>query len=178
MGKTSFVYNLIVVSLSVIVFSLISVSSVSAQDDRVYRLANFLASFNSPLVYSAPDFVMYADQNGLDYRLLPAIAGVESTFGKNYIEGTYNAYGWGQGTIPFNSWSEGIAKISSKLRTEYIQKGAPSLEQIGRRYCPPNAIKWTSNVQYFMNQIENVDISTNPMSIYPKFGFKHPPLTI
>ena len=28
------------------------------------------------------DFVTYADTNGLDYRLVPAITGVESTFGK------------------------------------------------------------------------------------------------
>lgn len=128
MGKTTFVHYLIVVV--------------------TFFFILFLALFNSPLVYSAPDFVTYADQNGLDYRLLPAIAGVESTFAKNYIEGTFNAYGWGQGTIPFDSWADGIAKISSKLRSEYIQKGASSLEQI------------------------------NPVSLFPKSGFRHPPLTI
>lgn len=122
-------------------------------DNRAQILSQFLAKYNSPLEASAEDFVAAADANNLDWRMLAAISGIESTFGKQMIQGTYNAYGWGGGTIRFESWSDGIWTISSALKEKYVAKGADNIYKIGRIYCPPNPL-WASKVQSFMDKIE------------------------
>lgn len=132
-----------------------------AIDIRAQKLAVFLSNYHSPLVYFAQDFVASADQNGLDYRLLVAIAGVESTFGQNYIYETHNAYGWGGGVIPFKSWPDGIAKVSEGLKKGYLDKGAKEVEQIAPIYCPPTSSHWAAKVRYFMAKIEATDPSDN-----------------
>jgi hypothetical protein len=62
---------------------LISEQGKTAFDFRVENLRNFFDKYNSPLAKYSEEFVTYADKNNLDYRLIPAITGVESTFGKN-----------------------------------------------------------------------------------------------
>ncbi len=121
-------------------------------DYRVARLRAYLQSQNSPLAPYAGDFVKSADKYGLDWRLVPAISGVESTFGKR-IPGGYNAYGWAGGNYRFASWEDSIEVVSKSLREDYIDKGAPTIAKIGRRYCPPNPA-WSGKVKFFMEKIE------------------------
>ena len=128
--------------------------TVAAQDIRAQKLATFLSKYNSPLAYFSNDFVQEADRNGLDYRLLPAIAGVESTFARNFIPETHNVYGWGGGEIGFQSWPDGITKVSLGLKKGYLDKGAGSVEDIAKIYCPPNSSRWAQNVRLFMEKIE------------------------
>ena len=122
-------------------------------DFRVSNLRNFLSEYNSPLVPYAEDFVAYADEYGIDYRLVPAITGVESTFGKQIPYDSYNAYGWAGGDYRFNSWPESIGTVSATLKTQYIDKGASSIPQIARRYAPPSTT-WSGHVQYFVSKID------------------------
>ncbi len=140
---------------------LLMAQPVQAFDARVLKVHQFLLKQDSPLADYSADFVQEADNSGLDYRLLVAISGVESTFGKNYISGTYNAYGWGVGQIPFTSWYDGIVKVSQGLKNQYINKGAKNVDQIAKIYCPPTSDHWAQSVKYFITQIENTDI-TNP----------------
>lgn len=127
-------------------------------DYRVENLRNFLEKFNSPLAPYAEDFVNYADANGLDYRLVPAISGVESTFGKFIPDGSYNAYGWVNGNYSFKSWSDSISTVSATLNTEYINKGAPTINQIAKRYAPPS-VTWGGNVKYFVSKIDTLPLN-------------------
>lgn len=140
------------------------IQSTSARDSlREVKLAKFFQHYGSPLADSASVFVSEADKNGLDYRLLPAISGVESTFGRNYILGTYNVYGWGGGEIRFSSWQEGISQVSKGLKENYINKGAIDLEAVSWIYCPPGNLSWAAKVKHFMEQIDQTDttISNN-----------------
>src|SRR5579864_6730558 len=50
------------------------------RDNRVEILQKFLEQYNSPLASNAETFVKEADKNKIDWKLLPSIAGVESTF--------------------------------------------------------------------------------------------------
>jgi hypothetical protein len=130
----------------------------SDYDYRVENLKNFLEKYNSPLADYASDFVAYADANGLDYRLVPAISGVESTFGKNIPSNSYNAYGWVNGNYDFNSWPDSIATVSSTLKNSYIDKGAESIPQIAKRYAPPSTT-WGNGVKYFVSKIDTLPLS-------------------
>lgn len=129
-----------------------------AFDYRVENLRNFLLKFNSPLAPYAQDFVTYADANGLDYRLVPSISGVESTFGKAIPSNSFNAYGWANGNYSFTSWSDSIGVVSATIRTEYIEKGATTISKIARRYAPPSST-WGGKVKYFEGKIDTLPLS-------------------
>jgi hypothetical protein len=131
--------------------------SIEKTDYRSEKLRKFLEEYDSELSPYARQFVKYADEYGLDWRLLPAIAGIESTFGKQMIDGTYNAYGWAGGKYRFASWEDSIATISKSLKDDYLEKGAVTLFQIAHRYCPPSTT-WRYKVVYFMNKIDPIPL--------------------
>lgn len=126
---------------------------VTANDPRVATLEKYLAKHNSPLADHAAEFVTAADAYQLDWRFVPAIAGVESTFGKRIPGGSFNAYGWANGKYKFTSWDHSINVVSQALREKYLDRGAPNINAIARRYAPPSKT-WAGNVRFFMKKIE------------------------
>lgn len=122
-------------------------------DIRVIKLEKFLARYNSPLTPYADVFVRSADRHDIDWRLVPAITGVESTFGKRIPYNSYNAYGWANGDYKFESWESSIEHVTKTLREKYYNKGADTIDKIARRYAPPSKT-WGNNVKFFMNKIE------------------------
>ncbi len=125
------------------------------EDTRVKILRNFLKRYNSPLVPYTQEFVDAADSYGVDWRLLPAITGVESTFGKQIPASSFNAYGWNNGDFKFTSWEDSIWYVTSQLRVRYLDRGATTIPQIGRIYAPPSPF-WAGKVIFFMAKIEAV----------------------
>jgi len=128
-------------------------AELEAFDYRVENLRNFLEKYNSPLTSYADEFVQYADENDLDYRLVPAISGVESTFGKRIPVDSFNAYGWANGEYTFESWEDSISHVSLVLKNKYIDKGAVSINQIAKIYAPPSST-WGKNVSFFVRKID------------------------
>jgi hypothetical protein len=168
--------KLIIYSLFITALMSLSVSTIGAQtlsdssatlkngggdigfDYRVENLRNFLKKYDSPLASFAEDFVTYADINGLDYRLVPAISGVESTFGKHIPSNSYNAYGWANGEYSFTSWQDSIAHVSETLKNSYIDKGAPTIAKIAKRYAPPSTT-WGNGVKFFIGKIDTLPLN-------------------
>ncbi|MBI2601242.1 glucosaminidase domain-containing protein [Candidatus Daviesbacteria bacterium] len=135
------------------------------EDQRVKILADYLAKYNSPLQYHAQDFIDAADEYGIDWRLVPAIAGVESTFGR-FIPGGYNAWGWGvYGTqaIYFTSWKDGIFTVSKGLKENYISKGLTDPYAMNRIYAASPAWGW--KVDYFLKDIDSFSREYNNLPI-------------
>lgn len=128
-------------------------------DQRVRNLRNYLRYNNSPLEDYSSDFVRLADKYNIDWRLVPAITGVESTFGKFIPQGSYNAYGWANGNYYFTSWPESIEIVTKTLRENYFNRGADTVEEIAPIYAPPSQT-WASKVRFFIGSIENF----NPQS--------------
>ncbi len=123
-------------------------------DNRAVILAKYLAKFNSPLQYHAQDFIDASETYQLDWKMLPAIAGVESTFGK-HIPGGFNAWGWGvYGTqaIYFSSWKDGIFTIAKGLRESYLNRGLTDPYSINAVYAA--SPYWGGKVSYFMQDLE------------------------
>ncbi|OGE26012.1 hypothetical protein A3C26_01265 [Candidatus Daviesbacteria bacterium RIFCSPHIGHO2_02_FULL_39_12] len=136
-------------------------------------LASYLAKFNSPLQYHAQDFIDAAKTYELDWRLVPAIAGVESTFGK-FIPGGYNAWGWGvygSQAIFFNSWKDGIFTVAKGLKEDYISRGLLDPYAMNKRYAA--SPHWGGKVSFFIADIEkfvqeyNAQNPKKPISITP-----------
>jgi len=130
-------------------------------DNRKKILADYLAKYNSPLQPYAGDFVDAADANGIDWRLVAAISGVESTFGKHTpgsLVGqsiSYNGWGWGvYGTkaLYFDSWTHGINTVSAGLGKNYVAKGRVTPDQIGKIYAASPT--WSIKVNYFLKDMD------------------------
>jgi hypothetical protein len=123
-------------------------------DMRAQILEKYLAKFDSPMQYNAQDFIDAAKAYNLDWKMLPAIAGVESTFGR-HIPGGFNAYGWGvygSQAIYFTSWTDGIFTVAKGLRENYLDKGLNDPYSINKVYAESPA--WGRKVSYFMNDLE------------------------
>lgn len=132
-----------------------------SSDPRLVKLDTFLVAKTSPLADYTKDFIFFADQFDIDWRLLPAITGIESSFGKIIPAGSYNAYGWGNGKIYFSSWPESIEVVSRALSEKYYQKGLDTPEKIGPVYAPPSP-DWAGKIRAVMNQIDQVKLPPEP----------------
>jgi len=122
-------------------------------DQRVVALENFLNKYNSPLEPYAKEFIKAADYYEIDWRLIPSITGIESTFGKYIPYNSYNAYGWNGGDYQFKSWPDSIWHVAEVLKTKYYDRGAKKIPQIARIYAPPSVI-WVGAVTHFTTEIE------------------------
>lgn len=135
-------------------------------DIRSKQLEGLFKSYNSPLVSYADYFVKMADKYSIDWKLLAAITGVESTFGKHIPKGSYNAYGWGNGAIFFSSWEESIEQVSKTLGEKYYKRGLNNPYKIAPVYCPPSNV-WAEKVIKFMGEIDEfekeVDLKILPL---------------
>ena len=136
-------------------------SSKSAKtDNRAQILRSYLNTYNSPLAPYSEDFVRTADKYSLDWKLVAAISGLESTFGHQIPYNSYNGWGWGiygDNIIRFKSWPEGIETISRGLRYNYLKDRTESDPYvIGPTYA--SSPTWAQRVAYFMQKIEEYRI--------------------
>jgi len=132
-------------------------SALVTKDERVEHLHKFLLSHDSPLASEAGHFIAEADRLNLDWKLVAAISGTESTFGKQVPYGSFNAWGWGiptgaQWGLAFSNWKAGITAVSEGLRYNYVDKGAKTIDQIGYIYAASPA--WANHVRFFIDKIE------------------------
>lgn len=124
------------------------------KDIRQEKLEQFLKSYDSPLAAYAGVFIQKADEYNIpDWKLVPAVTGVESTFGKAIPFNSYNAYGWNNGNYSFSSWEESIDVVTRTLKFKYIDRGLDTVEKIACVYAPPSNT-WAGKVNYFMHEIE------------------------
>jgi hypothetical protein len=110
-----------------------TIKIVNSPDARVEALRGFFRSIHSPLAPLAADFVQAADHNGLDWRLLPSIAMVESSGGIHYKN--RNIFGWGSGHTKFRSIRSSIHYVASRLSRSRLYAGKDVLAVL-RTYNP------------------------------------------
>lgn len=126
------------------------------KDIRAKKLKAYLEKYNSPLAPSAQVLVEEADKNKIDWKLIAAISGVESTFCHHIPYQSNNCWGWGvygDNVIVFKSYDEGIITISKTLKEQYMEKwGAKDIYKIGRYYAASPT--WATHVDYFMKDID------------------------
>ena len=109
-------------------------AAVSYQNDaRLESLKLFLQKRNSPIENLAADFVAASDRYNLDWRLLPAIAVLESGAGERYMNN--NIFGWDSCKVHFVSVRTGIHHVASRLANSKLYKDK-DLDGILRTYNP------------------------------------------
>ena len=140
-------------------------------DHRVETLKRFLEKYNSDFAQNAQVFVDEADKNNLDWKLLVAISGVESTFGQAVPPNCNNAWGYniyGDHRRCFDSYAEAIKTISYDIRHLYMDTwGATDVYSIGGMYAasPTWAQRVVANMQSIQDFADKTASPTLPISL-------------
>lgn len=124
-------------------------------DPRLPILQNFFAARHCPIRDLASEFLKAADNNGLDWRLLPSISFVESGGGK--VQRNNNIFGWNSGRHRFASIREAIYATAAKLAHSklYVNKDT-------------DHILWTYNpIPRYGERVKNVMRSIASADFYP-----------
>ena len=115
----------------------------------------------SPLIGSAGTFDLASRKYNLDWRLLVAIAGAETSFGTyGPSQGIKNPFGMGPG-IRYSSWDNAIMAAAKNLRENYLDQGLTTVAKIQGKWAPGGAANdptglnsnWTRNVTAYMTRM-------------------------
>jgi len=137
-------------------------ANVIAADSRALLLWSFLKKHDSPMAPYADLIVSKADEYGIDFRLVVAIAMCESNLGKKMPSSdSYNAWGiavyTGQTSgAMFNDWPHAIEWVNKYIKEHYYDKGLVDLRDIGSVWAPPSVetgYSWTNCVEKFQGSI-------------------------
>lgn len=123
-----------------------------SSDPRLSRLKAFLQAHRSPLYAQAHHFLGAADLYGLDWRLLPAIAVLETGAGRTARNN--NFFGWASGERLFPSAPYAIHWVAWRLARSPLYRGR-TLDAVLRTYNPhPN---YARRVAALMRRLGNVE---------------------
>jgi hypothetical protein len=106
-----------------------------SNDPRLVQLKNFFKERDCPVHRYAADFLFAADQNDLDWRLLPSISFVESTGGKFFANN--NVFGWNSCKQRFPSVQAGIHIVAGQLGKSSVYKNKSIDEKLRTYNCRP-----------------------------------------
>lgn len=109
---------------------------------RAEAIDSYYMERNMPLAGYGKNFVTEAEKNGIDWRLLPAIAVRESSGGIHACGA--NPFGWASCKRSFNTIEEAIASVSNHLggnneNTAHFYAGK-STKEILKTYNPPSIV--------------------------------------
>jgi hypothetical protein len=129
------------------------------REENAAKIDAYFAKGNMPLAGYGMKMVLEAEKNGLDWRLIPAIAVRESTGGRHACKSvSYSAFGWGSCKISFKSYDHAIESLAEhlggnnpKTARYYDNK---SVKDILRTYNPPSVVPtYAEEVIAVMNKI-------------------------
>ncbi|KKR62008.1 MAG: hypothetical protein UU01_C0012G0003 [Parcubacteria group bacterium GW2011_GWA2_40_37] len=133
------------------------------KDQKVAAIDRYFRERDMPLEGMGMKMVLEAEKNGLDWRLLPAIAIQESTAGKNMFAPN-NPFGWGK-KIKFDSFDQAIETVARNLggnnpNTDHHYAGKTT-EEILKTYNPPSVVhNYAKQVMNIMKDIGEEDITS------------------
>lgn len=134
-------------------------------DSRAAQMRVVLTKYNSPMVGLEETLIKTAEKYGLDWTLMAAIAGTESSFGKRMPYNCNNPYGWGiygDNKICFDSLEASIEGVASGLAKKY---NISSIESIARTYNKVSTEGWIKHTKFFMHKIKTAEVPVSSLPI-------------
>lgn len=136
-------------------------------DPRAAQMRIVLEQYNSPMVGLEDVMIATAEKYNLDWTLLAAIAGTESTFGNHMPANCVNPYGWGvygDNKLCFTDFKDSIEGVAAGLSGKY---NTTSVEAIAHTYNKVSTDGWIMHTHYFMNKIKTapVPVATLPITL-------------
>lgn len=134
-------------------------------DLRAEKMKVVLKKYNSPMLGLENVLISTAEKYNLDWTILAAIAGTESSFAKRMPYECINPYGWGiygSNKLCFKSLEDAIEGVASGLAKKY---NISSIESIARTYNTVSTDGWIMHTKYFMNKIKTAEIPVSSLPI-------------
>jgi len=131
-------------------------------DPRIEKVERFLKKYNSPMASEAKTFVIAGDVFKIDYKLLVAMAGVESTFGKHTPScAPFNPFGWKSYSSPcgfyrFQDFKESINHVAQRISSMPVYgqfRESGSLTELQQIYNGEEG-SWTKNIIFFIEKLK------------------------
>lgn len=113
------------------------------------QLKGFLTRRASPMSAFTSEILSASNRYGVDPRLVVAIAGVESDFGK--VCKGFNAWGWNNGRTRWQSWAHSIDVYTRSISERY--PNWRNVAGMARNYNPNTPVAWARKVMGFMEAI-------------------------
>ena len=145
--------------------TLIMPTRVGAYDEREAKMNVILVKYHSPMAGLEPALIKLAEEKGLDWTLLAAIAGTESSFGKRMPHECLNPYGWGiygDNKLCFESFEKAALAVADGISKKY---NTTTLETIARTYNKVSTEGWIRHTRFFMNKIKSAEIPVHALPI-------------
>lgn len=134
------------------------------------QIDDYLARKHSPMAGMGSVFSTYGHDYNVDPRLVVAIAGAETTFGRQQCTAN-NAWNWfHRGTCPassFASYQEGAEHVTRSLRRSYINRGYDTIELIRYKYCASGCDHWIPLVTAFHGEMPVNTVGAVPPAALP-----------
>lgn len=122
-------------------------------DPRIEQVRQFLEKHRSPAAKYAELFIQVADDNDLDWKLLPMLSFIETGGGR--YKNNNNIFGWDSGRKKFHSVEEGIRYVGHAL-----QSGPYRNKTLLQKLKVYNTYKhYTGVALRVMKQIENTPVT-------------------
>lgn len=140
-------------------------ANATEHDTRPAQMRVILTKYKSPMVGLEEVLIKTAEKYKLDWTLMAAIAGTESSFAKRMPANCINPYGWGiygNNKLCFKTLEESIEGVASGLAKKY---NISSIESIARTYNTVSTDGWISHTKFFMNKIKTAEIPVSSLPI-------------
>jgi hypothetical protein len=126
---------------------------VEEQQRKIESVEAIFRKYNSPMQGYAELIINRTTECGGDYKIIVAIAGNESGFGRIPYK-KYNPYGYLDG-VQYSGWEEALDYLSCKISEQHLAPCNNDLYCIIQRYGGPETdqAKWLRNIRWFMEQI-------------------------
>ncbi|PYT06231.1 MAG: hypothetical protein DMF60_09795 [Acidobacteria bacterium] len=129
-------------------------AAIPKNDPRLLRLQQYFADRKSPIGRLAADFLIAADSNKLDWRLLPSLSIIETGGGKGVRNN--NIFGWNCGRTSFRSIKESIHVVAAKLSQSPWYRGKDTTGILKAYNSNP---RYPERVKAVMQTIGSADLS-------------------
>lgn len=165
------------VSLNLNIFNH-DIKALKVLDDRADKIDAYFSNLKLPLAGYGASMVAAADKYNLDWRILPALAMLETTGGKNLCENTrngtrnHNPLGFGGCSLYFATFEDAFEAAAKTIsgngeNTSHLYSGK-SVEEILEVYNPPNTPGMTPGYHKkalkIMSDIESMDVDTSVLA--------------
>lgn len=122
-------------------------------EEKAAKIEALFARYNSPMTGLGRLIINRATECGGDYKIVVAIAGNESGFGRVPYK-LYNPFGYLDG-VQYANWEDAVNQISCKIAKGFLKPCNNDLTCIIRTYGGDDTDKpkWISNITYFMSQL-------------------------
>ena len=116
---------------------------------KIDKLAAYLRKVKSPMADFANIIIEEAESCRADYRIITAIAGNESGYGRVPYK-LYNPYGY-LNKVQYEGWETSLGDLTCKV-AKYTNKYT-DLYTLGKVYGAHNPEQWEKNIRWHLSQI-------------------------